>query len=1076
MSNRGDPGQESFDTLASRLGEGEILLQAFEQAWRAGTPPRLDAYLPPTSGPEALPPGARHELLEELVKIDLEYRWRGLADPPGLSDRPTLPGDGGPPTASDLALRPLLENYVLHCPALGPLDGLSCALVGEEYRVRHHWGDRPGHAEYAHRFPRHGPELLGLLTRIDAELRAYAEAPGTDPVSVTGRPNLTLPAGPGGLAPAVDGYEILGELGRGGMGVVYKARQKGLNRLVAVKMILGAQHASPEVLARFRAEAEVIARLQHPNVVQVHAVGEQDGRPYFALELLDGGSLNRQLAGTPLPARPAAQLVETLARAVHAAHERGVIHRDLKPANVLLARSDPQHGIPLGSPPGEAACYVPKITDFGLAKLVGGDAGQTQTGAVLGTPSYMAPEQAHGDHAQVGPASDVYALGAILYECLTGRPPFRTATALDTLELVRTADPVPPRRLQPGLPRDLETVCLKCLRKAPGQRYASARDLADDLRRFRNGEPIHARPVGAGERVLKWVRRHPAAATAAAVSIASIVVLFGGGLLSNAALRQANRETQERADEAEHERAAALAEWRRAEDNFQLALDAVERMLTRVAEGPLAAVPQAEPVRRSLLEDARAFYEAFLRQKQQDSKLRAETARAYARLARVNLLLGQTRPAEEAYEQAVGRLEALAAEAPADAVYRYELAECYVNRGTLRRDTRGMAEAEKDYVRARDLEARLLADFPDEPRYQTALALTYSNLGIVYRNTQRFREAEGAYRKALGLQEPLAAALPNDGPRQRAVGLTQNNLGNLYWSLGRLPEAETAFRAAVGRQKPLVERFPSDPTYLEDLANAQANLGGLLQTRGQPSAAEEEYRQAVAALTRLVADFPAMPRYRQNLGRSYFNLGTLLESTAPAEAEKGYRRSLELRERLVRDAPERFDFASDLALTENNLAVVLRERGELTEAVRLAQAAVEHQRQALQKNPRHPRYPFFLGEHYQVLSETLLRQGEHAAAAAAADELVRLAPTDGTRAYQAARVQARCARLAEQDPRLGPEARRQQAERYAGRAVELLRQALARGAAKRDEVAKDADFDALRGRLDYDALLRSGGP
>jgi hypothetical protein len=273
----------------------------------------------------------------------------------------------------------------------------------------------------------------------------------------------------------VPGYEILGELGRGGMGVVYKARQLCLNRVVALKMILAGSHAGPGATARFLREAETVARLKHPNVVQVHEFGTHEGKPYFSLEYLEGGSLADHLKGEPQPPAQAAQMVQTLARAVQTAHEQGIVHRDLKPANVLLATDG-----------------TLKITDFGLAKQ--GDSGMTATGEVLGTPSYMAPEQAEGTPKLVGAASDVYALGAILYELLTGRPPFKGASAWDTIQLVVGTEPVPPSRLQPKMPRDLETVCLKCLEKEPARRYATAADLAEDLRRFQAGEPIQARP------------------------------------------------------------------------------------------------------------------------------------------------------------------------------------------------------------------------------------------------------------------------------------------------------------------------------------------------------------------------------------------------------------------------------------------------------------------------------------------------------------------------------------------------------------------------------------------------------
>ena len=357
---------------------------------------------------------------------------------------------------------------------------------------------------------------------------------------------IRRPAAVGCERPAVPGYEILGELGRGGMGVVYQARQLGLHRTVALKMVLTGIHTGPKDLARFRAEAAVIARLQHPNIVQIYDVGEAAGRPYFVLEFVAGGSLAQHLQGTPQPARPAAQLVETLARAVHAAHANGVIHRDLKPANILLegsgVRGQSAGGTSSLTPdpsPLTLSFLTPKITDFGVAKCAGGDGeapdlrGPTVTGELLGTPNYMAPEQAMVPRQPVGPAADVYALGAILYELLTGRPPFTGETPLATVLQVLHNEPVSVTSLQPNVPRDLETICLKCLRKEPRQRYGSALELAEDLQRFLRDEPIQARPVRAVEKLWRWVRRHPVpAGLLAAGLLAPAVALITLSLLS----------------------------------------------------------------------------------------------------------------------------------------------------------------------------------------------------------------------------------------------------------------------------------------------------------------------------------------------------------------------------------------------------------------------------------------------------------------------------------------------------------------------------------------------------------------
>lgn len=327
--------------------------------------------------------------------------------------------------------------------------------------------------------------------------------------------------------PKVPGYEMIRVLGRGGMGIVYLALQPSLKRHVALKMVLSAEAGSAE-RSRFFSEAEAVARLRHANIVQIHEIGEHEGRPYFTLEYVEGGSLARHLGGEPQPARLSAELVETLARAVHYAHSQGVVHRDLKPANILRLLDG-----------------TPKVTDFGLAKQLDDASGQTQSGAVMGTPSYMAPEQASGQARGAGPAVDVWALGAILYELLTGRPPFKGAAVLETLRQVLEEDPAPPSHVQPNVPRDLETICLKCLHKAPQRRYGSALELADDLRRFLAGEPIRARPISLAHRIVKWSWRHPAAASLLAAVALSLIAIAGVWMRFTVELRAEGLRTKE---------------------------------------------------------------------------------------------------------------------------------------------------------------------------------------------------------------------------------------------------------------------------------------------------------------------------------------------------------------------------------------------------------------------------------------------------------------------------------------------------------------------------------------------------
>jgi serine/threonine protein kinase len=372
-----------------------------------------------------------------------------------------------------------------------------------------------------------------------------------------GRPALSAPID--FEIPAVPGYEIFEILGRGGMGVVFKARQLALQRIVAIKMFQNWARAGEKELARFRDEADVIARLQHPNIVQIHDVGDIAGRPYFVLEYVAGGNLAEKLDGTPQSPRLASQFIEVLARAVQVAHANGVVHRDLKPANILLNITEKRMTDAFETTSGRDAAVavgsfflvaVPKITDFGLAKIAYGDwdvqrhRSLTVTGDLIGTPSYMAPEQAAPSGAPVGPAADVYALGAIFYELLTGRPPFKGETLLDTVLQVLHSEPVPVTELQPNVPRDLETICLKCLRKEPQHRYSTASELADDIQRFLRGTPIQARPRGTVEKIWRWVREHPASSgLIAAGGLTPVVALVILSLLSARLVRSSALES-----------------------------------------------------------------------------------------------------------------------------------------------------------------------------------------------------------------------------------------------------------------------------------------------------------------------------------------------------------------------------------------------------------------------------------------------------------------------------------------------------------------------------------------------------
>jgi serine/threonine protein kinase len=409
-----------------------------------------------------------------------------------------------------------VEEYLEAYPALKADPASVLELIYHEVQLRRQRQEQPWVEEFLQRFPNYADSLRRHFDSDQQNVPAPTpSAPGGTPtVPPSQGATLGVPASPGAGMPAVVGYQIVGVLGQGGMGVVYQAEQTGLKRLVALKMILAGPHARPEERARFRIEAEAVARLQHPNIAQIYEVNESEGRPYLSLEFVEGGSLAQRIRSAPPTPQEASRLVETLARAVQHAHERRIIHRDLKPANVLLT-----------------AAGVPKIVDFGLAKQLDADGQHTTSGAIIGTPSYMAPEQATGKKRGVGPAADIYALGAILFELVTGRPPFRGETPLDTIFQVTMLDPPAPTSLKPACPRDLETIILKCLEKDPRRRYASAAALADDLHRFLASAPIWAQRVSLLRRGLRWAWRRPAEAAVLAMIVCVALALVTGEVL-----------------------------------------------------------------------------------------------------------------------------------------------------------------------------------------------------------------------------------------------------------------------------------------------------------------------------------------------------------------------------------------------------------------------------------------------------------------------------------------------------------------------------------------------------------------
>jgi serine/threonine protein kinase len=696
--------------------------------------------------------------------------------------------------------RAWVEEYLTEQPPLRTNQSVL-DLICNEVLLREEIGEAPRLDEYLQRFPELASEIrLQFEVEEAIRLRATSVAEDADELADPG-PRFRAFA----VRPAIPGYEIQEELGRGGMGIVYKARQIRLNRIVALKTILAGDLANPEDSQRFVAEAEAIARLDHPHIVQIHAFAEHDGRPYFEMEFLPGGSLADRLHGDLWPVSDAAKLVETLARAIHEVHRLGIVHRDLKPANVLLA-----------------ADGTPKIADFGLAKWQATDLTLTRTRSIVGSPTYMAPEQASGRNALVGPAADVYSLGAMLYEVLTGRPPFRADTVLETLEQVRFAEPVAPDRLRPKLPRDLVTICLKCLEKNPLKRFQSALALAEELSRFQEGKAILARPIGSLERLWRWCRREPALAS---LALTLTVGLFGVSTQwwrAESHLGEARRQRQLADENARRHLAAnaALSDANQRETKAHLAarqrLEAALRSLRQFEEitndADLLREPRLDGVRGKLLETSLAFYSQLQESLEHDPSAESQShlASAYQRLASIYWELGSKERSLDSYRRAQTILEQMMSQAPGDAEVRAELAHCHAQIGFTLRTTHRPAEALRAYEEARQIQEDLVRDQPANAHYHELLSWTYSNIGAIELDLDRPEAAIRLHRRAIELHERLVAGDPRNLRYQSDLAWCWHYLSDALAALHQTAPALELAEQAVSLHQRILDSQPND--------------------------------------------------------------------------------------------------------------------------------------------------------------------------------------------------------------------------------------------------------------------------
>ena len=811
----------------------DALARQLWDLWRQGQQPKLETFLRDAG---ELPV----ERLAAVVRIDQHERWRwgdAIAVEVYLDRYPVLKNhpEGVNLIFDEIQLRqergesvPLDEYYRRfpeYAARIWEHARTQTAASDESQRYLASRAVRPQIASTSSEVTPRPADSAEVIQRLhEAQANAFAVTGLRPPDAVVtkkfGTDSKTPPLRPaerpvesdGHVILEVPGYEILEELGRGGMGVVYKARQLSLKRLVALKMIRAAETAEPHELARFKAEAEAAAQLQHPNIVQIYEIGEFKGQPYFSLEYVDGGSLSERLRlDLPTP-KQAAALLRTVAEGIHFAHVKGIIHRDLKPANILL--KDDSAGMKNGEDQKDEGGTMKdekrqvtghssfklqpssvKITDFGLAKQLAGDSGRTSIGTVVGSPSYMPPEQAKGQIDRISPRSDVYSLGAILYEMLTGRPPFRAATAVETMAQVASEEPMAPSRLQPRLPRDLETICLKCLQKDPNKRYASAKSLAADLQRFLGGEPITARPISTVERGWRWCRRNPAVAVLAAGLVVVVVASFV--LLSLLYWR------------AESQRKLAEANEAKAESQRRLAADneAKARKEERIAAGRLA--------------DNANNVALFMYQS------------------------GQFSQAESGYRQAIALRSKLAAEEPAEPEHRRQHAAALINLANVLKDTGRSADAETASREALALLDQLIRDKPNDPQTRRALAACLNNWANQLTEEGRFDEAKTSFNRALDLQEKLVAEFPGDLLFTYELGNSYANYGLMLTGGGKPKEALAWLDKGIARLEAVLDQNSRLTTAQQFLSLAHGNRARALVKLKRAADALKDWDQAV---------------------------------------------------------------------------------------------------------------------------------------------------------------------------------------------------------------------------------------
>lgn len=718
-------------------------------------------------------------------------------------------------------------------------------------------------------------------------------------------------------------YKIEAEIARGGMGVVYRARQISLNRPVAIKMILSGNLAGEEDVKRFYVEAEAAAGLEHPNIVPIYEIGQVDGQHFFSMGYVDGGSLDRLISENTLPVRTAVQLMIHVSEAIQFAHDHGIIHRDLKPANILLARAsaarqgstttlDAKNSSKGGRGSHSGTIYstdldwVPKVSDFGLAKQLNSASELTGTGQILGTPSYMPPEQAEGDNAAVGALSDVYSLGAILYRTLTGRPPFQSSSPMETILQLLHQDPVSPRQLNSSIPIELETVCLKCLQKDPAKRYSSARELAEDLQRWMQGDPILARPISAVSKAVRWTRKHPAICGSVLVVIASIAAIVGVLAKSNQSLAIERDIAIKAQKDADSQRTTA-------ESRLKRAIESIDSTLARVGTKRWAMDPTLQDERRAILENSIQFYSGLIADSSDTEEVRYQAVRGYEQVAGAKFLLNDIQGSEEACTRGLELCEKLCQDHPEKESYAAKLASLLSLSGTVVALGGKTKEGFEQMQRSVNASRTLSDKFPDVKSYQIQALEAMSNYAYFVLSSQGESRESG---RAL-LPEILNRAKAMDSsadasPLQRVVAAFALSVGGAYaLTDSATVDAKKYFEDAIQIVKTIddVSKLDSRHTdsYFHVRAIASLNLGICYMNEG-PNSMEKAVSilsDGLEPMETLVRIHPDTFVYKMQLLQGLRAKSTGLKSLGRAdEANSVDLQIAKLTEDLVRENPE----------------------------------------------------------------------------------------------------------------------------------------------------------------------------